>query len=229
VFLWTASLKPSKKATSKGALKPMPGVPRAVGTVLPNRLNARLEYWDYQSLDPSAGAFGTYVFCPSSLYDPNYTGVGHQPMGFDQLAAVYAHYAVTKCKITVSFSPTSVTTIPYVVGILKSHDNGSAGPWAKVLEQGPGVCTYELLSGGTNIPCSRPNLSLTYSAAKDAGVVDLVDSDLSAGVGSSPVDNYYFVIFIQAADLSADPPWTALTVHMEFDALFYAKQQLVQS
>lgn len=38
----------------------------------------------------------------NSLYDPDYTGSGHQPMGFDQVMALYSDFWVTASSITIS-------------------------------------------------------------------------------------------------------------------------------
>jgi hypothetical protein len=36
------------------------------------------------------------------MYDPNYTGTGHQPLGFDEMANLYNHYTVLKASICLS-------------------------------------------------------------------------------------------------------------------------------
>lgn len=49
------------------------------------------------------GGAGTalQVFRGNSLYDPDFTNVGHQPNLFDQMAALYNHYFVEASSITV--------------------------------------------------------------------------------------------------------------------------------
>lgn len=54
-----------------------------------------MRYSDYFQLNPGVvGAPGFYCFSLNGLYDPNITGVGHQPRGFDQLMSMYDHYTV---------------------------------------------------------------------------------------------------------------------------------------
>jgi len=45
-------------------------------------------------LNPAIGAAAGYVFNLNSLHDPNTSGVGHQPTGFDQLIAIYEQFVV---------------------------------------------------------------------------------------------------------------------------------------
>lgn len=224
----TTSKQPTKPAARKGAPKPKIPIPKQVGSLLPSKVSVRMKYWEYVSLDPTAGQFGTYVYCPSSLYDPNYTGTGHQPMGFDQFAALYSHYTVERCKIVVSAFPQTVNTVPAVLGVLTSHDNGSAGPWPKVLEQQP-TPPHAMLAGTANVASKYPTVTSTYNARAISGVVDLVDSDLAALVTASPADNYFFVIFYQALDQSADLSWTAFAVSLEYHAVFYSRKEVIQS
>lgn len=60
----------------------------------------KLKYSDQFQL--SVGAAGLpvgYVMSLNGLYDPNITGVGHQPRGFDQYMAMFGRYCVIGAKI----------------------------------------------------------------------------------------------------------------------------------
>ena len=57
-----------------------------------------------QVLNPGlGGSLASKVFTCNGLYDPDVSGTGHQPRGFDQMMALYDHYVVTKCKMTVMY------------------------------------------------------------------------------------------------------------------------------
>ena len=64
--------------------------------VLPRRLMRTLRYAETFSLSTgTAGVIGTVVtILLNSLFDPNNSGTGHQPYGFDQLASFYQQYVV---------------------------------------------------------------------------------------------------------------------------------------
>jgi len=58
-------------------------------------LRTKVKYTDSTGF-ASAGGDYTYIFRLNSLFDPDYTGGGHQPMGHDELATLYDNYQVTK-------------------------------------------------------------------------------------------------------------------------------------
>jgi len=62
----------------------------------PDRLRTNLRYSTV--IPVPAVAHYEYVFKANSLFDPDLTGVGHQPTYFDQLAAIYSQYCVLGCK-----------------------------------------------------------------------------------------------------------------------------------
>lgn len=218
-------MKPTKKQTSSKMSTAVVSVPRSIAAIVPNVLTTKLRYSSYVDLDPTAGQFKTHILCPSSLYDPDYTGVGHQPMGFDQLAALFAHYYVNSCKITVKAWPTSVGVNPAVWGIYLTHDNGSSGPWTNMLEQDPTRVRSSTIAGAAANPMAPQTLSMTYNARKVSGVTDLGDSGLSSVVTASPADNFFFVIWYQAMDLSADLSSCKFEYLMEFDATLFVKKE----
>ncbi len=60
----------------------------------------------YEMQIPLAGASGildTHYFSANAVYDPDITGTGHQPIGFDQAMLFYEQWVVLSSKITVSF------------------------------------------------------------------------------------------------------------------------------
>lgn len=70
----------------------------------PKSMFTRLKYVWNGSLNPGvAGANSTQLFRCNSMYDPDYTGVGNQPRGFDQWMDIYNHYYVKRSKIIVTF------------------------------------------------------------------------------------------------------------------------------
>ncbi len=68
-----------------------------------------LRYCDSYSFTLAATTASSQVMNLNSLFDPDRTGVGHQPMGFDTLATIYNRYRVLKAKWKVVISPSTLT------------------------------------------------------------------------------------------------------------------------
>ncbi len=65
-----------------------------------------MRYTEQFQIDASAADVpGGYIFSANGLNDPNITGIGHQPRGFDQLMAMYRHYEVLESMIEIWADP----------------------------------------------------------------------------------------------------------------------------
>lgn len=61
---------------------------------IPDSLFVELVYADTKVLTSSAGVPTSNVYRLNSLFDPDYTGTGNQPVGFDNYALIYGRYCV---------------------------------------------------------------------------------------------------------------------------------------
>jgi hypothetical protein len=71
----------------------------------PTTFPAELHYSDFFDFNTTIGAVVYQKFRANSLYDPDETGTGHQPLYFDSLAALYSKYRVTSIKYSLRFAP----------------------------------------------------------------------------------------------------------------------------
>lgn len=86
------------------------GVPRittgrlraAPGYITPPRLLIRMKYSGWSSAVPTS-TLNQYILRMNSIYDPDYTGVGHSCMGYNQMSALYNNYRVYRFKLLVQF------------------------------------------------------------------------------------------------------------------------------
>ncbi len=60
----------------------------------------KFKYYQTVSINAPLGAMGWHTFNANGLYDPDFTGTGHQPLGFDEWMKFYAHYTVMSAKVT---------------------------------------------------------------------------------------------------------------------------------
>lgn len=77
-------------------------------------------------MDPgAAGTAATYNFAANGMYDPDITGVGHQPRGFDQVMALYDHYIVEEACMEVWASPSDLNNAIFLTLGVRDQVNTS--------------------------------------------------------------------------------------------------------
>jgi hypothetical protein len=67
---------------------------------IPDMSALKFIYEDYRTITSSSG-IGEYVYRLNSLFDPDFTGVGGQPPGFDQWKLLYGVYRVLACQVDI--------------------------------------------------------------------------------------------------------------------------------
>lgn len=167
-------------------------------------------------LNPGAGLAATYVFAANGLYDPNITGVGHQPTGFDQLMALYNEYVVVGSTIKVSFTNYDNAN-PQVVGIALLDFPTTSNDIRNYIENG--YCTWTTLSqrGG-----GKDTITLNHKAdIRKFSNQDIIAEDNFKGVVSAnPTDTHYFHVFAVAADNTTDSGIVICTIEINYDCIF---------
>lgn len=148
----------------------------------------------HYNINPGAGGtLACQVFSANSLFDPDRTGVGHQPMGYDQLMVLYKHYCVHSAKINISIYNSDDTQHQYC-GIALMPTATPLTSMSEYVEQGDGCYTLcHPLSDGP-----AQSLSWYFNARRFFGVKDPDDvEDLKGLVSSSPADEAFFHIWAQ--------------------------------
>lgn len=200
-------------------------LPRAV---FPSKKLVRLKYTENITINPgAAGAIAYHQFSCNGMYDPNRTGVGHQPIGFDQWMSWYDHYHVIGSKITV-YTRSVDTTTDTIVGIYKSDTNSFSPTTAEHACELPGAVYKHLPRTGTGDATSIKVRS-KYSPRKDQSSSKVLSDDqLRGDANNDPTEQHYFTIFA-AAPYSADPTTISVWVHIEYLAVFTEPKAPVQS
>lgn len=161
--------------------------------LFPTRVMKRLRYSTPFYLTSSSGAVATYIISANGLYDPDITGTGHQPMGFDQMMLFYNHYCVTWAKITIIANNQS-TTVPCTVVVRYDASGVPITVSDRILEAGGCVSTHLDVFGST---ASMKELSLVVNIPKLQGIpLETVISDPSLTGDSlgNPIEQSYFHI-----------------------------------
>jgi hypothetical protein len=185
---------------------------------LPFTLHSKLKYAEHILVTGTTGALGLYVFNASSLYDPNYTGTGHQPRGFDQIMPLYDHFVVLKSTIKVRLVSQTVNSV-VMAGVALSSTVTNQGDWDDYAE-GPMSqvdSTGNLVTYGNT---SVLEFKLHYDAKSFLGVPDPITSNKNQGtISANPIDNAFYHIFVQDGAESASVNVRAL-VEIEYHCVF---------
>lgn len=145
-----------------------------------------------QTIVPDISADGHYAFRANGIYDPDFTGTGHQPMGYDQWNQFYKRYIVIGSRCRVNVQPYNLTTaatpINFVLSTIAEGDLSAMAtqPFSSALESGNSTCIFGRMQDGRVIQNTR--MSRSYSAKKFWGFKDVSDNITSYGsiFGSDP-------------------------------------------
>lgn len=171
------------------------------------------------SLNPTLGATGVHTFKCNDLYDPDNTGLGHQPYGFDELMAIYQHWTVLGAKITLTTA--SNQTIPYWIHVRVSSDTSGGGTTTEDLLEQPGTASalVNVLDGGNNLK----SVSKTFSAKNFFGKTKasiVGAADYRGNASSSPNELAYFRCFYSPNISGDDLGLQVFHVRISFSAVF---------
>lgn len=171
----------------------------------PTMQKAILRYVTDVSLDAAAGTVDHHLFSATSIFDPDYSGVGHQPYGHDQYSRIFNHYRVDKCIITASTGSTGSNNI---LGVGLQPDPTLILQADQARER-KGV-TFAPIG---NDPASS-KLQMTWTN-KSTFPVDTSDS-YAALFGANPDENVYFDVFTCGNLPSNNPTALAVTVTLTY-------------
>jgi len=171
---------------------------------------------------PVSGLAATpYLFSANGMFDPDITGTGHQPMGFDQMMSLYNQCCVIRSKITVCFIPTwdcrfGVYLSPDTAGItdpIRLMENGLITTHAKT-----GVST---MTGVEATPLTLPCDVRKYFGRRTAREMQ-DDVNLQTTAATNPTEGVYFAI---NGWFSHDNPGATKVLYfdilIEYDAIFW--------
>lgn len=187
---------------------------------IPQRYICKMKYSETVA---TSVATNLYAFNLNSIYDPNRTGLGHQPYGHDTLATLYNRYRVISCawRINVlmgaSTSPVQVAAQPAnelltTVSVNEMREN----PRAKYILQNTGA-ESRVLKGHTYIPSLVGRSKQQYMS----------DDRYQAQIGASPLEAA--ILNVLTADVTDTAAVVSLQVMLEYTVEFFDIKHLAQS
>jgi len=182
----------------------------------PDKFRTKLRYCD--TIAWVGGAQASNTFRLNSIYDPDLSGTGHQPMYHDTLALVYGKYRVLGAKIKVVFamrSPPSLALAEYsptVVGIVTSANSSFLSIGSNQLMEQNNNNTQILSdksSGASVVTCYQ-----SYVPNRDIGN-GTIDDTSAASFGNNPAQVFHAHIFKRDEGSQATSVTAFVTI--EFD------------
>lgn len=211
---------------------PVPGLVRVPRAIVPTAVRVPLSFTRRTSMTTAGGSTATQVFTGNGLFDPDVTGVGGQPLGYDQWSAFYSRYRCLASSIEVNATTPDITTndqgiISLVVvpstlsSVFTDIDAAASSPYGKLR-------IVNGLSGGAGP--FRPISSLMETdvimGVPKAAV--LSDDTLQSVTTSNPANPWYWHIVGQNTDGAAGVV-IQLTVKLTYLVDFFDMSLLSQS
>lgn len=179
-----------------------------------------------QTLDVGIGGVPvTAIYRLNSLYDPFYTGAGHQPLGFDQMMTMYDHYTVIGARARITFSNSDGSNPQLVVAHIKD-DISTAYNVQQVLENGRSKWTTLSPSDGGQ---AVRTLYMNFSAKKFFSKNVLHENAFSGDVSSNPGEVAYLHLTLAPADGSTDTTAIYYDITIEYIAVLTEPKTLASS
>lgn len=182
----------------------------------PPRLRTKLRYASASSLSitSTTGSVGKLFMSCNSIYDPDRTNAGHQPLYHDTFATVYNHYAVVDSTITVKYVNANADKL-FNIGLNLEDNAAGTSTLDTAIEQSGG--TAEVL-GIVQSSRSVLNLTKTFSAVKHLGIDPFSSEEYKTPIGADPTEEYFFMIW--CAETVAATGSVYLQVIVEYDVIF---------
>lgn len=169
------------------------------------------KYCERLSINCVLGALGAYTLTGNDLYDPNYTGTGHQPYYRDQMAALYNNYIVYACKLILR--PSADTGTDFALLVRPTLDATAVASMELEMER-PGS-VYKIVSDENP---SRGTIKVFRKTKSISGYPGSLDISWHGLSGASPSDKWFFQIAAQPRDIA-----TTTYVNLDVEIIYYAR------
>lgn len=233
----SSTSKRAGKASYQRALTKVPGGFSPFGNPMPTSLDVSFKYVDRITIDAAgSGAIANYIFSANGMYDPDVTGTGHQPTGFDQwlgtssTTGFYNHYHVYKSEIKVTASSQAADNTGQAVVLLGLSDDTTVGIDFNTLLENP---TYKALHIGS-VGSGRDTASMSHVADMPRYFGIPRDSiyakdDLRGIYSSNPAEGVFFILAVGSNNPTVNPAAVALVVEIVYHAHLSERRELTGS
>lgn len=176
-------------------------------------------------LTGTAGVLQVYYYSANGVYDPDVTGTGHQPVGFDQAMLFYEQYVVMRSTITVTFF---ANTSSARVGVFLNPDTSNPTLGA-IMENGYVKSQLIVATTGrwtvTRITLHCDSIAYFNSRTKN---LHMMRDNFTGTSAANPAEQVYFGIFTFNA-LNSSNTDVLFDVELSYDVRFWEPRKISQS
>jgi hypothetical protein len=180
----------------------------------PRWMRCQMKYCDQSIAVIVAGGVLDQIYRANSMFDPDRTGVGHQPRGFDQLTPMYNRYRVNRLKWHIEFAGAAtgydacVALVNGAQAYTSIVDIGESNLRSPIKTSTPGGVTVKA-SGSSDLWRVQGRSETAYHT----------DDTTAAVVTTSPVETIDLHVFIFNPGVASIG--VVYTVTLTYDCIFF--------
>ncbi len=204
---------------------------------MPTSADLTFRYADRISIDAAgSGAVALYQFSANGMYDPDITGTGHQPLGFDQwmgtssTTGFYNHYTVVSSQISITACSQAADNTGQAIVALGLSDDTTVGIDINTALENP---TYKhVVLGSVGSGHDIVNLSHNFDACQQFGLTPqalYAKDDLKGIYTSNPAEQTYFTIYVASDNPTVNPAAVSVVVEITYHAHLSERRELLTS
>lgn len=211
--------------------------------IVSDRYFCKLKYQCRQTslaLNATTAQNGSVIIRGNSLYDPEFSIGGTQPIGFDYLKSMYQYYKVHASKITIRvFNNSSASTGAFTYCTVYPCVVGASPPitsiqWMDVA--GQPHAKYKLMPGGPSNNMRDKTLIHKMKSKDVLGCKTIANSDHQCNIGTNPAENvvsapraWYWIVSLFNADQETTTVTYAMDITMEYMCEFLRPTQMLDA
>jgi hypothetical protein len=194
--------------------------------IVPDSVYTTLKYVYKANLNTTSQAWQDQIFRGNSIYDPDYTGAGGQPLGRDQWVTFYQNYRVHQSRIRVNFGAVSGGATQQDVAIIPNTSTSDFTSATRAMESP--YSKWGTLTGIASL--GTKTITNAMSTAKMYGVKQEaveIDDQFRAAAGGNPTNSWYWHVFVY--DRGSNEADAYVTVEIDYLVEFYKRVDLAAS
>ncbi len=193
--------------------------------ITPDQVFVKLKYNTAINLVSGTGTFISHTFRGNGLFDPDQSGAGGQPRGYDQWSAMYTRYTGLACKITVRVIPHVNQGGPCILGVVPTDTSSPFTDIESIIES-PYSKTAMLNNKTVSPQTMTASLTTKRKFGYHTGI--LQEDDLSANVTALPAEQWYWFLGFENIPQPTNLDVT-VDVQLEYSVRFFDRKDLGNS